>query len=601
MAHFSEILRNNIHDPEQLSFNVIKDLTKYVNAIQGGFYMLDDTDPGNRFFNLTAFFAFDRKKFADQRIKWGDGLIGTCAMEQKIIHMKNVPDGYISVTSGLGDANPGSLLIVPMQYENDIYGVLEFASFNKFENIQITLIEKVAESTASTLSTVKTNIKTAKLLEESKATAQALSSQEEEMRQNMEELQATQEELTRQNERFTFLENTINKKMLRAEFNPDGKLLFANDLFLDLFEYSNELILQGKHISELISADTRDLFDGIWKSLVNDNKDFQGVIKHVTRTGRDLWTLAILSCARNEDSSANKIIMLAMDITGEKDRDIMHENICDAISDIGIRLELDVNGNILDFNENFTKVFKYSRKEIKLLVVFDIIDPLEVESFNKRWDTIIKGTDFIGTVKTKARNGEVKWVYGIFKTAFNMSHEIDRIYFIGNDITHERQLETEVKTKGDSLKKLEKILRESEKDFTNRLRNAKTELQDQFRETERLKAMTELTLENSNDAIITIGHDNRIVFFNKAAEILWGYDRKDILHQDITMLLPDELTARDELLNSFTRQGDHKITGIRKNARIIDKKGKERSVKILLSKAKVDNENSYTAFIQSIE
>ncbi len=113
---------------------MIKELTKKVNAIQGGFYMLDDTDKLNRFFNLIAFFAYDRRKFADQQVKGvGDGLIGTCAMEQKVIHLKTIPDSYISVTSGLGESNPESLLIVPMQYENEIYGVLEFASFHKFE------------------------------------------------------------------------------------------------------------------------------------------------------------------------------------------------------------------------------------------------------------------------------------------------------------------------------------------------------------------------------------------------------------------------------------------------------------------------------------
>lgn len=71
LARTSEILRNNLHDINKLSFDVLKELTKYINAIQGGFYMLDDTDSHNRFFRLIAFFAYDRRKFADQQIKWG--------------------------------------------------------------------------------------------------------------------------------------------------------------------------------------------------------------------------------------------------------------------------------------------------------------------------------------------------------------------------------------------------------------------------------------------------------------------------------------------------------------------------------------------------
>ena len=162
-----------------------------------------------------------------KQIKWGDGLIGTCAMEQKVIHLKNIPDSYISVTSGLGESNPDSLLIVPMQFENEIYGVLEFASFQKFEPNHINLISQAAESVASTLSAVRTNMTTARLLEESKAQTQAMTSHEEEMRQNMEELQATQEDAMRQAQRFMMLEDTINQSLIKAEFSLDGKFLLG--------------------------------------------------------------------------------------------------------------------------------------------------------------------------------------------------------------------------------------------------------------------------------------------------------------------------------------------------------------------------------------
>ncbi len=270
LARISEILRNNLHDPDQLSFNVIRELTKKVNAIQGGFYLLDDTDKLNRFFNLIAFFAYDRRKFADQQVKWGDGLIGTCAMEQKVIHLKNIPDSYISVTSGLGESNPDSLLIVPMQYENEIYGVLEFASFQKFEANHINLITQAAESVASTLSAVRTNMTTARLLEESKAQTQAMTSHEEEMRQNMEELQATQEDAMRQAQRFMMLEDTINQSLIKAEFSLDGKFLMANSLFFSKFEYDQNGSTHGKALIDFISEDRREHFREIWKKLQAD-------------------------------------------------------------------------------------------------------------------------------------------------------------------------------------------------------------------------------------------------------------------------------------------------------------------------------------------
>jgi PAS domain S-box-containing protein len=600
-AHFSEILRNHIHDPEQLSFKVIKDLTKYVNAIQGGFYLLDDTDPNDRFFNLAAFFAYDRRKFTDQRIQWGDGLVGTCALEQKIIHLKNVPDTYITVTSGLGESNPNSLLIVPMQYEDQIYGVLEFASLGKFEPNHIALVEKTAESVAATLSAVKTNQRTAKLLEESKAQTHTLSSHEEEMRQNMEELQATQEEAMRQSQRFLVLEDAINQNLIRAEFDTDGRLISANTLFYSRFEFSNDTRIDGKPISEFISEENREWFKTIWSILIQKNEPYKGYIKHVTRTGKDLWTVATLSVSRNEEASEDKILYLAIDTSLERNQSRKNELIVETLNNTGIKLELDINGNLLECSDHFIQIFKLSQKDIKSLVIFDLISPIEMEAFNKRWDSIIKGTGSSGVLRCKTfEDGDV-WLTGTFSPVYNMAHEVESIVFAGHDMTHEKQLEDEVRTFSETMKKQEKLLKDAEKELFTKLRDTRTELLNQFKETERIKSINERILEDSPEAIITTSSDNRVVFFNKAAELLWKTDRKDVLQQDITILFPEKLTDKDELLGSLIRPGDNKITGQIRNSMIIDKSGKEKAVKILLTKVRVDSENAYTVFVHPVD
>jgi PAS domain S-box-containing protein len=577
---------------------VIKDLTKYINAIQGGFYLLDDADPSNKVFNLTAFFAYDRRKFADQQIKWGDGLVGTCALEQKIIHLSHVPESYITVTSGLGETKPDSLLIVPMQYEGQIYGVFEFASFGKFEPNHVTLVEKTAESVAATLSAVRTNQNTRRLLEESKAQTQALTSHEEEMRQNMEELQATQEEATRQSQRFLVLEETINQHLMRGEFDMDGRLVNANKLFFSKFEYGSDANIEGRHILDFITGEERDGFKEIWNKLVRSNESYKGYIKHVTRTGKDLWTIASLSLTHDDDPALNRIMLLAIDISEEQNRIQKNELIAESVSNCGIRFELDIIGNLLNCNEIFKQVFKLTQKDIKSLVVFDIINPIELDDFNKRWDGIIKGNGFTGVLRCKNVGGNNIWLSGKLTPNYNVMHEVETVIFIGSDITHEKQLETEVKSQAEILKKQERLIRDAEKDLTSKIRETRNELLDQLKITERIKNMNEKILEDSPDAIITTGHNNRIVFFNKAAEQLWNINRNEVLQQDISILFPEKLTDKDELIGSFTRPGDHKITGHRRNSTIINKNGTEKQVKILLTKARVDNENAYTAFIQ---
>jgi PAS domain S-box-containing protein len=601
LARISEILRNNLHDPEQLSFNVIKELTKKVNAIQGGFYILDNTDKLNRFFNLIAFFAYDRRKFTDQQVKWGDGLIGTCAMEQKVIHIKSIPDSYISVTSGLGESNPDSLLIVPMQYENEIYGVLEFASFQKFDQDHINLITQAAESVASTLSAVRTNMTTARLLEESKAQTQAMTSHEEEMRQNMEELQATQEDAMRQAQRFSMLEDTINQSLIKAEFSIDGKFLLGNIMFFSKMEYDQNGSTHGKTLIDFISEDSREHFQEIWKKLLADGQPYTGYLKHSTRTGKSLWTVASLVMTKTEDSENERIIFLGLDASDEVVRVQKNEIICELASKLGIRFELDVNGNFQDYNHHFMHLLKYTQKDLKAMVIYDMIDAMDLELFNKHWETITTGNTHTGLLRIKSSHGEEKWINGSFAAVFNMSHEISRIVFTGFDVTREKMLEKETLAQADAIRKQEKMLKDSEKEMTKRVREVKNELLSRIKETERMLAIHSRVIDEAPEAIVITGQNNQINHFNKAAELLFDMKREDVINQDVGVLFPEQLAGKDELIDSFTRPGDQKITGKRKETYIIDKNGKEKKIMIQLAKARIDNENTYTAFLQPVK
>jgi methyl-accepting chemotaxis protein len=196
LATFSDILRRNNSDVQQLSESILTSLVKYLGANQGGMFVVTE-EGGVNYLDLTAMYAWDRKRIRATRLNINEGLAGQAVLEREPIYLTDVPQDYIAISSGLGDANPSAILIMPLIINNEVMGVLELASFKEFEQYQIDFIAKIGESIASTLSTARINETTRRLLDESRTAAEEKRAAEEELLQNQEELQATQEEMQR--------------------------------------------------------------------------------------------------------------------------------------------------------------------------------------------------------------------------------------------------------------------------------------------------------------------------------------------------------------------------------------------------------------------
>lgn len=214
LARFVDILRSSSDDLNRLGDKIISTLVSYTRANQGGLYVVHDEAGGRRMLELIALYAFNSKKFESQKVRPGEGLLGQTYLEGETVYLTEIPEEYIRITSGLGDANPRSILIVPLKVDKEIYGMVELASFHEFMPHEITFVEKLGETIASTLASVRAAQNNRKLLEESRMTEETMRSQEEEMRQNMEELTATQEEMQRilkeAQQKETFLSNLMD-------------------------------------------------------------------------------------------------------------------------------------------------------------------------------------------------------------------------------------------------------------------------------------------------------------------------------------------------------------------------------------------------------
>ncbi|ADR20615.1 hypothetical protein MATR_17600 [Marivirga tractuosa] len=199
LSKLSEIIRNSEQDTKDLTFQSTKYLTEYLGAQQGSLFILvqDEDDHNEKHLELSAAYAFDRRKFLNKKIEIGQGLVGQTYRERETLLLTEIPQDYTFIKSGLGDATPTCLAVVPMMYNENVQALIELASFRKFEDHEVKFLEKAGEYVASAIATTQNNEKTRILLEQMQQQAEEMRAQEEELRQNMEELEATQEEMRR--------------------------------------------------------------------------------------------------------------------------------------------------------------------------------------------------------------------------------------------------------------------------------------------------------------------------------------------------------------------------------------------------------------------
>lgn len=314
-AKFGELLRTNNTDLAKLADEIIGSLVKYLKANQGALYILDDVGPDEEAtMSMKACYAWDKKKFLNQKIYRGEGLAGQAWQEGDTVYLTEVPQNYVKIVSGLGDASPTSVVIVPLKVNDQIFGVVELASFNIFHDFEIVFIQKIAESIASTISSVKVNARTHRLLEESQEMTEQMRAQEEEMRQNMEELQATQEEMQRSQAETDSTLNAINGSLSVADYNVDGTINKVNSNFLDLFGYTQNEVM-GEHHKILTSKEERssEEYRQFWRDL-GSGYPKKGTFKRIKRNGEGVTVRSSFSPIKGRSGEVVKVMEIAYEV-----------------------------------------------------------------------------------------------------------------------------------------------------------------------------------------------------------------------------------------------------------------------------------------------
>ncbi|MCK5033765.1 MAG: GAF domain-containing protein, partial [Calditrichia bacterium] len=144
-AELSEKMRGD-QSVVELAQNVIGYMAPYLNAKVGAIFLKDDSDS----IKLAGSYAYKTRKNLSNEFKIGEGLIGQAALEKQSILITDVPDDYIKINSGVGEATPLNILVTPLVYDDQVTGVVELGSFKEFSEIHLKFLEQASENIAIT-------------------------------------------------------------------------------------------------------------------------------------------------------------------------------------------------------------------------------------------------------------------------------------------------------------------------------------------------------------------------------------------------------------------------------------------------------------------
>jgi CheY-like chemotaxis protein/HAMP domain-containing protein len=269
LAKFTRMLQGQ-RDLEAVARLILRDLAPLVRAQQGVFYIMDQSEAVNGAggtLRLLSSYAYRERKNLSNAFRLGEGLVGQCALEKDRILLTEVPEDYIKISSGLGEAKPLNIVVLPVVFEGQVKAVVELASFYRFGDIHLTFLDQLTESIGIIINTIAAGMRTEELLKQSQSLAEELRSQqleltetnrrleqqalslqasEDRLKLQQEELQQTNEELEERSELLQLQNAEVerkNREIEQAKIELEGR---AQQLALSS-KYKSEFLANMSH------------------------------------------------------------------------------------------------------------------------------------------------------------------------------------------------------------------------------------------------------------------------------------------------------------------------------------------------------------------
>ena len=226
---------------------IMSELTPLVGATQGAFF-LTETGQDNESLRRIASYGYRRRDSVPDVFGFGEGLVGQTAVARHTIRVSDVPRDYVRISSGLGEAPPLEIVILPVLFEEQVLGVIELASFTPFTEVHMQFLEQLMEIIGVSLNTIIANSRTEALLVESQRLAGELQNKSGELQTQQRELQQTNAELEEKARLLARQNRAIEIKNLEIE-----------DARRALEDRAEQLALSSRYKSEFLANMSHEL------------------------------------------------------------------------------------------------------------------------------------------------------------------------------------------------------------------------------------------------------------------------------------------------------------------------------------------------------
>jgi signal transduction histidine kinase/HAMP domain-containing protein/CheY-like chemotaxis protein len=227
---------------------IMDELAPLTGAQHGTFFLTEPTADDDTQLSLIAGYGLRADKTAPIQYRLGQSLIGQVARSKRSIVVANLPEGYVKISSGLGEAPPANLAIVPILFEDQVLGVIELASFTPFSQVQTDFLEQLTETLGVNFNTIIANARTDTLLTESQRLTSELQVRSEEMQAQQVELQRSNAELEDKAALLAAQNRDIETK--NAEIEQAGQ---------EIEERARQLALASKYKSQFLANMSHEL------------------------------------------------------------------------------------------------------------------------------------------------------------------------------------------------------------------------------------------------------------------------------------------------------------------------------------------------------